>query len=450
MFANKHVLVVGLATSGIPVVKVLHQLNAIITITDIKSEEALEALLNQIKGCYNQSILGCQPHDISPYDLIVLSPGVPTDLPFIVAAKEKNKEIIGEIELAYRLVKGKYIAITGTNGKTTTTSLLYEMYKAEGLDAHAVGNIGKPPIAYFGESTDATVFVTEVSSFQLESTSQFRPHVASILNITPDHLNRHKTMDAYIDAKCQVFKAMTNCDYLILNYDNPVTRQIQSHVPIVYFSKSNHRECHVFISEGTIFVREGLHAVEIIDVDEILIPGGHNVENALAAIAMAYFDDLSLAAIRYALKSFKGVEHRIEPVAKINGVQYYNDSKGTNPDSTIKAVEAMTAPTLLIAGGMDKGSSFDALIDTFYPHIVQVILFGETKHIIAEACIAKGYHQVVIVNTLKEAVLYAASQAKNGENVLLSPACASWDMYPNFEVRGKEFKSLVLELNAYE
>lgn len=448
MYSQKNILVVGLATSGIPTVKVLNQLKANITITDVKTPSELESLLSEIEGCYQHAILGTQPSQMEQYDLIVLSPGVPTDLAFIQRARDLAIEIIGEIELSYRLLQGKFIAITGTNGKTTTTSLLYEMYKMEGLDAHAVGNIGHPPIHYFGDSNEQTVFVTEVSSFQLESTDTFKPHIAAVLNVTPDHLNRHKTMDAYIEAKCNVYKNMGQEDYLVLNYDNPITAAIApTHVPVIYFSKKNDRNCQVFVSEGVIFAREGAHAVEIIDVKDILIPGAHNLENALAATAMAYYDDLSLEAIRKALRTFRGVEHRLEPVLQIKGVQYYNDSKGTNPDSTIKAVEAMTAPTYLIAGGMDKGSDFEMLIEAFDNHIIHVILYGETKFKIEQTCRQKDFNQVTVVNNLKEAVLAAYAMASPGENVLLSPACASWDMYPNFEARGREFKAIVAGLS---
>lgn len=448
MYNQKNILVVGLATSGIPTVKVLNQLKACITITDVKTPDQLADLLLEIEGCYQHAILGGQPEQIEQYDLIVLSPGVPTDLPFILKAKSLSIEIIGEIELSYRLLKGKFIAITGTNGKTTTTSLLYEMYKMEGLDAHAVGNIGQPPIHYYNNSDENTVFVTEVSSFQLESIDAFKPHIASILNVTPDHLNRHKTMDAYIAAKCNVYKNMGPEDYLVLNYDNSITASIApQHVPVIYFSKRNERQCQVFVSDGVIYAREGAHAVEIIDVKEILIPGPHNLENALAATAMAYYDDLSLEAIRKALRTFRGVEHRLEPVLQIKGVQYFNDSKGTNPDSTIKAVEAMEAPTYLIAGGMDKGSDFEMLVEAFDNHIIHVILYGETKFKIEQTCKQKDFHAVTIVNNLREAVLAAYGMASPGENVLLSPACASWDMYPNFEARGREFKAIVAGLS---
>ncbi len=444
MFKNKKVLVVGLATSGIPTVRVLHALSANVTITDLKTEDQISELLKQIQGCYTHALLGVQPSQIEDYDLIVLSPGVPTDLPFIKRAQDQGIEIIGEIELSYRLLTGKFVAITGTNGKTTTTSLLYEMYKAEGKNAYAVGNIGEPPIRYYGESNSKTVFVTEVSSFQLESVCQFRPHVAAILNVTPDHLNRHKTMEAYINAKSKIYQNMGPEDYLILNYDNPITASIEAtHTQTVFFSRSNNKKCKVFVDHGTIFAREGAHAVEIIDIEDILIPGPHNVENALAAVAMAYYDDLSLGAIRYALRNFKGVEHRLEPVKTVRGVLYYNDSKGTNPDSTIKAVEAMTKPTYLIAGGMDKGSTFDTLVDAFENRVIHVILYGETKFLIEQTCLKKEFTQISVVDTLEQAVLKAYEMACPGESVLLSPACASLDMYPNYEVRGREFKSIV-------
>lgn len=449
MYQNKRVMVVGLAKSGIPAVKILKSLGAYIILHDTKTEEALADFLDEIKGQYDETILGKQPEGDIPLDLMVLSPGVPTDLPFITAARANGVKIIGELELGFTLAKGRFFGITGTNGKTTTTALTGEIFKAAGLKTHVVGNIGVPVVDRALDSDAQTCFITEVSSFQLESIDRFGCEIAAILNITPDHLNRHKTMENYIAAKCRIFENKPIGHKLVLNKDNEGTKAIGSHLKdeeIIWFSRLEKPSGGVFVNDLNIVVDTKVDLVDIMPVEEIFIPGPHNLENVLAAVAIAYHAGISPAVIRETIKAFKGIAHRVEFVTTKHGVTYFNDSKGTNPDSSIKAVEAMKQPTYLIAGGMDKGSEFDELIQSFNGRIVELVVFGETAQILKQTAHKHGFNAVTVVNNLDEAVAHCANKAVEGQTVLLSPACASWDMYPSFEVRGDHFKRLVGDL----
>lgn len=445
---NKKVLVVGMAKSGIPTVKALHKLGAKITINDIKSREELKEILTEIEMLCDDFILGLHPNDIKKFDLIVLSPGVPTDLKFIKEAKIYDIPLIGELELAYRLSKGKYIAITGTNGKTTTTALTGEIFKKAGLETYVVGNIGLPAISKAFDTTDSSILVTEVSSFQLETIDKFKPKISAVLNITPDHLNRHKTMKNYIDAKARIFINQDEDDMVILNYDNIETRNLskRANCKIVFFSRKEKLTNGVYVDNEYIVVALNGSKDYICKVKDIYMPGSHNLENALAAVAIAYNFGIKKEIIKDILKSFKGVEHRIEFVAEIDNIKFYNDSKGTNPDASIKAVEALNGPLLVIAGGMDKGSTFDKFIDSFNGKVKCLILLGETANKIKETAIRKNFHNVILVNNMEEAVNTAFAEAESNDTVLLSPACASWDMYKSFEYRGKHFKDCVNKL----
>ena len=451
---GKNVLVVGLAVSGVPVVQALHRMGAVITVNDLKDKVALGECWDILSPLVSRWILGSHPEDVSAYDLMVLSPGVPTDLPFIEAGRTEGVEIIGELELAYRLAQGTFVAITGTNGKTTTTALTGEIFKRGGRKTEVVGNIGVPAIAKVLDATEETVFITEVSSFQLESCSEFHPKVAAVLNITPDHLNRHKTMENYTDAKARVFAGQSGNDTLILNYDNVLTRALSERAPakVRFFSRHMLDNGFTGVENGWIVIKEPNEDIRVCPVKDLFIPGAHNLENALAAATMAYCCGIEPAVIAEALRTFQGVEHRIEWVADFKGVRFFNDSKGTNPDSTIKAVEAMQGATVLIAGGMDKGSEYDEMIAAFGNTITDLVLIGETREKIQESARRAGFHNSVLVSSMEEAVREAWRRAVDGGNILLSPACASWDMYPNYEVRGKHFKdsvaALIQELNS--
>ncbi|WIF94753.1 UDP-N-acetylmuramoyl-L-alanine--D-glutamate ligase [Caminicella sporogenes] len=446
---DKKVLVVGMAKSGIHTVKILNKLGAKITVNDIKKENELKKILNEIKTIDCNFILGKHPENIDKFDLIILSPGVPTDIEFVKRAKEKKIPIIGELELAYRLSKGKYIAITGTNGKTTTTALTGEIFKSAGFETFIVGNIGIAAISKALETDENSVLVTEVSSFQLETIKDFKPKISAILNITPDHLNRHKTMENYIEAKTRIFMNQNSSDdIVVLNYDNIETRNLSKKVKCktVFFSRREKLDEGVFVENEYIVVKLDGNEEYICKVDEIYIPGNHNLENALAAVAISYSYGIKKEIMQKILREFKGVEHRLEFVDEIDGIKFYNDSKGTNPDASIKAIEALKGPLVLIAGGMDKGSSFDEFIDSFKEKVKTLILLGETSNKIKETAIKKGFNNIFLVNNMQEAVTRAFNEAQKNDTVLLSPACASWDMYKNFEYRGRHFKDCVYNL----
>lgn len=448
MLKDKKVIVVGLAKSGVSAIALLHQLGAVVTCTDIKSEEKLGELVDEVKPYISEAFYGYHPEQVSNYDLAVISPGVPLDIPFVNNLKENNVPIIGEVELAFRYSKGQFIGITGTNGKTTTTALTGMIFELSGKKAFTVGNIGVPVASKALESDDQTTFVTELSSFQLETVVTFRAHIAAILNLTPDHLNRHKTMTGYSEAKMRIFENQTFDDFLVLNYDDSETRKMGATAKgrVLYFSRLNQEIEGAFIEAGWIKIRFNGTVTDICMIKDMKIFGSHNEENALAASLMCFLAGIDVETIGLGLKTFAGVEHRIEFTAEIDGVKYYNDSKGTNPDSTIKAIQAMTSKTYLIAGGYDKKSDFGPMFEVFGDTVKHLILLGATKDILKQEALARGYEKITCVNSMEEAVALAHDHARSGEVVLLSPACASWDMYDNFEQRGDHFKKCVLDL----
>ena len=377
----------------------------------------------------------------------MLSPGVPTDLPVVNAMRDKKVAVIGEVELAYAFGKGDVLAITGTNGKTTTTTLLGEIMKAYKEHTYVVGNIGNPYTVAARQMEEDAVAVAEMSSFQLESIVTFRPKVSAILNFTPDHLNRHHTMEAYVNAKKNIAKNQTAEDYCILNYEDERTREFGEHIDaqVIYFSSRQKLEKGIYLDNGNMIYKNP-EEVLVCNVDELQLLGMHNYENYMAAVAMAAVYGVPMDIIRKVIRAFKGVEHRIEYVTEKNGVVYYNDSKGTNPDAAIKGIQAMNRRTVLLGGGYDKGSEFTEWINAFDGKVKKLILIGATKEKIAADAEKCGFHDYVFADTFEEAVLLAAKTAESGEAVLLSPACASWGMFPNYEVRGDEFKRIVNSL----
>lgn len=448
---DKNVLVVGMARSGIEAAKLAHKMGAHVAIYDAKTAAQIDNI-ELLENIAQQRFLGVEPHDLHKFDLVVLSPGVPTDLQIIKSAKDLGVEIIGEVELAYRFAKGRFIGITGTNGKTTTTTLVGEMFKHQGLRSFVVGNIGLPVSKIVCEDNDDdNIYITELSSYQLESVNTFKPWIATILNVTPDHLARHKTMANYIDAKLNIASNLEPSMNLVLNFDQSETRALAVQYPNAsWFSKTNHDALvHVRSVEGIdcIVISDRERLFVVLAIEEIALLGEHNLENALAAVALAYLAGVSIEAMGHVLSTFRGVEHRNEFVKTINGVSYYNDSKATNPEASIPAIKSMKNPTVLIAGGMDKGSDYASWIATFKT-IKHVVLFGETKYAIASALEKANYHEFTIVDNLYDATQLAAKMVVPGDNVLLSPACASWDMYADYEVRGNEFKMLVHKLEA--
>jgi UDP-N-acetylmuramoylalanine--D-glutamate ligase len=438
MFKDKKVLVIGMARSGIAAARKLKELGAVVTINDSKSFEEIK---DDIDGLNVDMQLGGKPRGITNFDMLVMSPGVPTHLDFVLEAKNHDIPVIGELELGYLTQKGHYVGITGTNGKTTTTTLTYNIYKNAGREAYAVGNIGNPITGV--RPLETPYFITEVSSFQLETTESFNVHVGAFLNITPDHLNRHKTMDAYLEAKCRLFENQSSDDFVVLNYDDENLRKLSFESQVIYFSKTP-LDRGFYVEDGNLYAHINEKTL-IMSVEEIPVPGDHNIENVLAAAAVAYLDGIQVETIRETVMAFKGVEHRIEYVGTFSGVKCYNDSKATNPESSIVAVKSMRQPTVLILGGMDKGSEFDELFKVFTRHIEQIVVFGETKEIIKMTADKFNYHAVTLVNDLDEAVSTAFDLSKDNGNILLSPACASWDMYDSYEVRGDHFKQLVKE-----
>lgn len=438
MFKDKRILVVGMARSGIATAELLINQGAIVTINDSKKLEDVEGIDHIMDKCSTD--FGGKPSHLD-YDMMVLSPGVPKDLSFVVEA-EKKMTVMGALEVGYRLSKGTFYGITGTNGKTTTTTLTYEIFKRAYTDAYAVGNIGNAVSAVAEKTTANSHLITEMSSFQLESIDRFRPHIAAILNLAPDHLNRHKTMENYVEAKCRIVMNQTEEDYLILNYDDERTRNLSFEglkSKIIYVSKDK-LDQGFYVDNGMIYA-DFNDRIAIMPVEDIFIPGPHNVENVLFAVAIAYLAGVSIEDISFAVKGFKGVAHRLAYVGEYKGLKCYNDSKGTNPESSIVAVKSMSVPTVLIAGGMDKGSVFDGFAKSFKGKLKHLILLGETKDEIKKTAIKYGFEEISLVDTMEEVVALAFKIGEAGDALLLSPACASWDMYPSFEVRGEHFIS---------
>lgn len=447
---NKKVLLVGLAKTGVSTIKHLNRLGAKVVVNDIKDKDTLKDILDELSDLNNvEYILGYHPENVDDVDITVVSPGVPLDLPFILKLKSKNIEIIGEVELAYRLSQNPiFIGITGTNGKTTTTSLVGEIFKKANRDTYIVGNIGNPVIDTVGIANENSVLVTELSSFQLESIDKFKPHVSAILNFTEDHLNRHHTMKAYIEAKARIFENQDSKDFCILNYDDEDVRSLSDSVKAkkIFFSRKKSLEYGIYLDEKKNIIINIGEKITLLSKDELSLPGDHNLENCMAAAAIAYVSNIDIDVIRKVLKTFAGVEHRQEFVRNLNGIMFVNDSKATNPDSSIKAVQSYNRPIVLIAGGMDKQSSFDEFLDIAKENVYALVLLGETAQKIKECAQNKGFDNITIVKDMKEAVNASYQIAKDGDVVLLSPACASWDMYKSFEVRGIDFKDNVNNL----
>lgn len=447
--AGKKVLVFGSGISGIGAVRLLVEHGAYVVLYDgnerLKKHKLKEQLAEASKV---QIILGDFPESLlETLDLVVLSPGVPTDLPVIQEMRGRRIDVIGEVELAYAFGKGDVLAITGTNGKTTTTTLLGEIMKAYREEVFVVGNIGNPYTVAASQMTEDAIAVAEMSSFQLESIVTFCPKVSAILNLTPDHLNRHHTMEAYVEAKKKIAMNQTEDDFCVLNYEDERTREFGSQVRsrVLYFSSRRKLEKGIYLDQGNMIYKNPDEII-ICNVEQLPVLGTHNYENVMAAVAMAAVYGVPMDIIRKVILAFRGVEHRIEYVAEKNGVVYYNDSKGTNPDAAIKGIQAMNRRTVLIGGGYDKQSEYTEWIRSFDGKVKKLILLGETKRKIAEAAEKCGFHDYMFADTLKEAVLLAAEIACGGEAVLLSPACASWDMFSSYEVRGEKFKEIVNSL----
>lgn len=439
---EQKVLVIGAARSGLASAEFLAKQGNQVILTDMKQQNDV-ADLEQLGVRF---IWGEQP-DVAALqpDYIVMSPGVPLNIAPVRYAQEHQIPVIGELELAYRNCKAPFVAITGTNGKTTTTTLTGELLKQTRKRVFVGGNIGVPLISYGAELSEDDLVVAEVSSFQLETVDTFAPHLALMLNLTPDHLDRHGTMESYLACKANIFAGQNEEDYLILNYDDEALRALAgtSKGKVLFFSQKHILQEGVYLDQNQVKLCIQGTTTVICNADEIAIKGKHNLENAMGAILLAYLSGVSIADIRAVLMSFQGVAHRLEPVRTYEGVQYVNDSKGTNPDSTIKAIEAYQQPIVLLLGGRDKGSDFRQLSLLIKEQVKQVVVLGEAKAVIIQALEQVGYTNYIEVDTFEAAVQQAAKLAVPGDVVLLSPACASWDMFKSYEERGDLFKQIV-------
>ena len=445
-FNGKKALIIGAGKSGIAAARLLDSQNAEVTLYDDKKLDVAE-VKTKIGENYKGSII-CEklPENAGDgLDYLVLSPGVPIDAPLVLEVLKGGAKMIGEVELAYYFTKGKIVAVTGTNGKTTTTALTGELIKTKYPNTLVGGNIGIPFTEICLNSSDDGVTVAEMSSFQLDTTDTFHPYISMILNITPDHLDRHHTMENYIKAKLACTRNQTEDELCILNYEDPVLRDAAKDIKakICWFSSKTVLNDGMVYKDGVIYEMRGGEPKKIIDVDDMMLIGRHNYENVMAAVAAARFMGVSIEDIRVGLKEFKPVEHRIEYVDTKNNVKYYNDSKGTNPDASIQAVKAMKGPTFLIGGGYDKGSTYDEWIESFEGKIKKLILMGQTREKIAECAKKHGFNDYIFVESMEEAVDYCKKNAVPGDTVLLSPCCASWGMFKNYEERGRIFKDLV-------
>ena len=444
-YRDKRVLVCGMAKSGISAAKLLNRIGAKVTLQDMKKrEEIRDSHILENDGI--TLFLGANPDEIVlDQDLVVLSPGIPCDLPFILKAEAEDIPVISEVELAYSLTPCPVTAITGTNGKTTTTTLVGQIMQAVKPNAAVVGNIG---VSYSGEVERLTKddwIVAEISSFQMEKAKTFSPYISAVLNISPDHLNRHKTMENYIAMKERVFEKQVEGDFCILNYNDEVCRKMadKTSARIFFFSSKESLSEGIYLDGDVIRIRWNGIEEDLISIHDLQILGVHNYENVMAAAAMAIAAKVPLDTIREVLKKFRGVEHRIEYVTTVDGVDYYNDSKGTNTDASIRAVLAMRKPIVLIGGGYDKGGSFDDWTKLFKGRVRHLVLIGVTAQKIQESANKYGFTNISICATFEEAVSLSREKAVGGDCVLLSPACASWGMFDNYEQRGDRFKEQV-------
>ncbi|MCH5340245.1 MAG: UDP-N-acetylmuramoyl-L-alanine--D-glutamate ligase [Acetatifactor sp.] len=450
MMTGEKCLVIGSGISGVGSVALLEHMGADVTLYD--SDEKLTAALIQEKlptGSRTRCVAGELPEEVlRETRTVVLSPGVPIDIPLVNALREKGAGILGEIELGYQEEKGRVAAITGTNGKTTTTTLVGQIMEAHlGKEkVFVVGNIGNPYTSECLKTAEDTVTVGEISSFQLETIRDFHPAVSAILNITPDHLNRHHTMEAYVAAKENITLNQTKEDICVLNYENEYTRSFGKRCParVVYFSSARELPEGYFLREDKIVRRMDGREQELLDIHSgMRLVGICNVENVMAALAIAEGMGVPMETTLQVIKEFRAVEHRIEFVATKGGVDYYDDSKGTNPDAAIQGIRAMSKPTVLIGGGYDKGSDYDEWIESFDGRVKWLVLIGQTREKIAECARAHGFGMIRFAESFEECLQLCTELAEEGDAVLLSPACASWGMFKNYEERGDIFKDYV-------
>ncbi len=455
---EKNVLVFGAGISGEAAAGLLLRQGARVILYDGNKNLDLQSVKSRIADSVRDMtdrpeenlkiVSGEFPEEVvKELSLAVISPGVPADLPVVERMRNLDIPVWGEIELAYAFGRGDVLAITGTNGKTTTTALLGEIMANYKESVFVVGNIGNPYTSIVPRTEESSVIVAEISSFQLETIHTFRPKVSAILNITPDHLNRHHTMEAYVAAKERIAENQTKEDVCVLNYEDKLLREFgeRTKAEVLYFSSKRKLKRGVYLDSGEIIIDLG-EKISLCSVDSLHILGTHNYENVMAAAAMAYAFGVPAEVIQKTVCQFRGVEHRIEFVAEKNGVAFYNDSKGTNPDAAIRGIQAMNRPTVLIGGGYDKDSTYEEWINAFDGKVKKLVLLGATRDKIAETARRLGFEDIVMADSFEEAFDKCVEYSRPGDAVLLSPACASWGMFKNYEERGDKFKELVNQL----
>lgn len=447
MLENKKILIGGAGVSGIGAAKLLGRAGYNATIYDGNEKLNTEDIRKQMpEGMELSFVLGDYEESLADrYDMLILSPGISVNSPLARSFYDRKKTVWGEIELASCFAKGRIAAITGTNGKTTTTALVGEIFKNYYDSVFVVGNIGIPFTSVALDTEEDSVIAAEISSFQLETTVDFHPAVSAVLNLTPDHLDRHGTMEVYGKTKLSISKKQTKDDVIVLNYDDPATRAMADQTPAtpVLFSRQEDLPEGILLKDNTFVIRARGEEIPVCTTEEIRLLGSHNHENILAAIGISYYMGVPVERIRQAVMNFRAVEHRIEYVDTVDGVDYYNDSKGTNPDAAIKGIQAMVKPTILLGGGYDKKAEYGEWIDSFDGKVKYLILMGATAQAIGETAKAHGFDHIIYVDTFEEAMETAREKAVPGDAVLLSPACASWGMFKNYEVRGQVFKDIV-------
>ena len=445
-YKDKKALVCGMGLSGVSAARLLLRHGAEVTLQDMKAEPAVNRDL--LENSRVSRYFGKDPEDIvGDFDMLVLSPGIPCDLPFVAKACGLGVAVLGEMELAAANCAAPIIAITGTNGKTTTTSIVGEIMTCYCPESKVVGNIGIPFCDVADSMPRDAFVVVESSSFQLETIQNFHPRISAVLNMTEDHLNRHKTMENYVAAKERIFENQGEGDFCVLNYDNEYTRPMaaKTRAQVIFFSM-NELETGVFMKNDAICINWGQYRGKVLDAADLPIPGRHNLENAMAAVAITATAGVPLDIIANCLRKFRAVEHRLEFVRELDGVRFYNDSKATNTDSAIKGLEAMTRPVILIGGGKDKGLDYTDWISRFHDKVKSFIIIGEAVEKLAQTCDVCGFMAYERAGTMESAVQAAFAAAESGDCVLLSPACASYDMFDNFEQRGQVFKKIVMDL----
>ena len=442
-------IVAGTGKSGISATNLLVKHGVKVYLFDENKERNVDDIMGKTGNSELVNVMLGELSDeaLKSAQLMVISPGIPVDAPFTDIVRNAGIPIWSEIELAYHYGKGKIAAITGTNGKTTTTALVGEIVKAHNAKTIVVGNIGIPYTELCDTTDDDSATVAEISSFQLETVIDFHPNVSAVLNLTPDHLNRHYTFENYGNVKFSITKNQTMDDVAVFNYDDEHTRAMgekaKDHCRVVYFSRLDKPAGGVYVKDGEIVLEDGDTEIDVLALKDLKLLGSHNVENVLAAVGISYYMGVPAATIREVATSFKAVEHRLEYVDTSAGVAYYNDSKGTNPDAAIKGIQAMVSPTYLIGGGYDKGSEFDDWIEAFDGKVKCLVLIGQTAEKIAGCAKRHGFNSLVFEENLQDAVAYCHEHAVDGDAVLLSPACASWGQFDNYEQRGNMFKEYV-------